>query len=86
MYVQLPARVMGMASVVLTIGIIAAMSGEVGFRPARLAGIMLRWTLFSWHTLVIVPLALRRYVYSAVTGHKDWRKTSHEGARTDSPG
>jgi 1,2-diacylglycerol 3-beta-glucosyltransferase len=86
MYVQLPARIMGMASAVLTIGVVVAMTAEVGFRPAQLAGIMVRWTLFSWHTLVVVPLAIRRYLHTAFTGHKDWRKTSHEGARPDSPG
>jgi 1,2-diacylglycerol 3-beta-glucosyltransferase len=85
-YVQMPARIMAMASGVLTVGLVVAMTAEVGVRPAQLAGIMLRWTLFSWHTLVIVPMAIRRYLYTAFTGHKDWRKTSHEGARSDLPG
>ena len=31
-------------------------------------------------TSIIVPLAIRRYVYGAVTGARDWRKTTHEGA------
>lgn len=85
-YLQVPARIMGMASGVLTLGLVAAMTAEVGVRPTRLAGILFRWTLFSWHTLVIVPMAIRRYLHAAFTGHKDWRKTSHEGVRSDSPG
>ena len=85
-YLQLPAEVMGMASGVLMLGLVVAMTAEVGVRPAGLMGVLFRWTLFSWHTLVIVPMAVRRYVHTAFTGHKDWRKTSHEGARPDSPG
>jgi 1,2-diacylglycerol 3-beta-glucosyltransferase len=80
-FVQLPRDVMVTASAVLTGGLLAAMTAEVGYRPWRLAGVMVRWTLFSFHTLVIVPMAIRRYIYTAVTGHKDWRKTAHEGAR-----
>jgi hypothetical protein len=38
-----------------------------------------RWTLVSFHTLLNVPLAIRRYIYGAVTGARDWRKTAHEG-------
>lgn len=83
-FVQLPARIMMMASGVLTAGLLAAMTAEVGVHPARLGGILMRWTLFSFHTLAIVPMAIRRYVYTALTGVRDWRKTSHEGARPDS--
>jgi 1,2-diacylglycerol 3-beta-glucosyltransferase len=78
-YLQLPSRIMATASVVFTVGLVVAMSVEVGIRPVRLAGVLARWTLFSLHTIVIVPLAIRWYVYGAVTGTRDWRKTSHEG-------
>lgn len=80
-YLQLPARILGGASGVLTLGLVVAMTAEVGLRPTRLAGILIRWTLFSWHTLVIVPMAVRRYLHTAFTGQRDWRKTTHEGAR-----
>jgi cellulose synthase/poly-beta-1,6-N-acetylglucosamine synthase-like glycosyltransferase len=79
-FLQLPRQIMVAASSVLTAGLLVAMTTEVGYRPWRLIGVMVRWTLFSFHTLVIVPLAIRRYVYGAVTGHRDWRKTAHEGA------
>ncbi len=79
-FLQLPRGVMVTASAVLTAGLFVAMTAEVGYRPWRLAGVMLRWTCFSFHTLIIVPMAIRRYVHTALTGHKDWRKTAHEGA------
>lgn len=78
-YLQFPSRVMLTASGVLTAGVLVAMTAEVGFRPWRLAGVLARWTLFSFHTAFIVPLAIRRYIYGAVTGVRDWRKTAHEG-------
>lgn len=78
-YLQLPRGIMVTASALLTTGLLAAMTTEVGFSPVRLTGVLVRLTLFSFHTLVIVPLAIRRYVYGAVTGARDWRKTSHEG-------
>ncbi|MDR7522203.1 MAG: glycosyltransferase family 2 protein [Armatimonadota bacterium] len=78
-FVHLPSRVMVTASAVLTAALLAAVTAEVGLRPDRLAGVLVRWTLFSLHTLLIVPLAIRHYVYGAVTGARDWRKTAHEG-------
>ncbi len=78
-YLRLPNGLMMTASALLTGGLLIAMTAEVGFAPLRLAGVLVRWTLFSFHTIVIVPLALRRYVYGAVTGARDWRKTTHEG-------
>ncbi|MBI3998884.1 MAG: glycosyltransferase family 2 protein [Armatimonadetes bacterium] len=78
-YIQLPASVMAIASALLTAGVLVGMTGEVGFHPIRLAGVFARWTLYSFHTLVIVPMAIRRYVYGTVTGARDWRKTAHEG-------
>jgi 1,2-diacylglycerol 3-beta-glucosyltransferase len=81
-FLQLPRGVMMTASAVLTASLVVAMTAEVGYRPWRLVGVMVRWTLFSFHTLIIVPMAIRRYVYTAVTGHRDWRKTAHEGARS----
>jgi 1,2-diacylglycerol 3-beta-glucosyltransferase len=78
-YLQLPNPVMMIASTLLTGGLLVAITAEVGFAPVRLAGVFARWTLFSFHTIVIVPLAIRRYVYGAVTGARDWRKTTHEG-------
>lgn len=78
-YLQLPGTVMATASALLTGGFLVAITAEVGLRPERLAGVLVRWTVFSLHTIVIVPLAIRRYVYGAVTGARDWRKTTHEG-------
>lgn len=78
-YLQLPNTLMVTASALLTGGLLVAMTAEVGLAPVRLAGVLVRWTIFSFHTIVIVPLAIRRYVYGAVTGARDWRKTTHEG-------
>jgi 1,2-diacylglycerol 3-beta-glucosyltransferase len=79
-FIQVPAPVMAAASAGLTAALLAAITAEVGWRPLRLGGVLARWTLFSFHTLVIVPTAIRRYIYSALTGDRDWRKTAHEGA------
>jgi 1,2-diacylglycerol 3-beta-glucosyltransferase len=81
-YLQLPGEVMMAASALLTAGLLAAITAEVGVRPDRLIGVLARWTLFSFHALVVVPMAIRGYVYTAVTGRRDWRKTVHEGAGT----
>jgi len=83
-YLALPNSLMGTASAVLTGGFLVAITAEVGLSPGRLAGVLVRWTLFSFHTIVIVPLAIRRYIYGAVTGARDWRKTTHEGERSRS--
>ncbi len=85
-FVQLPRPVMASASAVLTGGLLAAVAAEAGIRPLGLAGVLLRWTAFSSHTLVIVPLAIRSYLHGAMTGVRDWRKTTHEGVAPPSPG
>ncbi len=81
-YLRLPSGVLAAASAFLTLGLLVAMTAEVGPHPLRLAGVLARWTVFSFHTIVIVPLAIRRYVCGAVTGARDWRKTTHEGPAT----
>jgi len=78
-FIQLPQSTLVTASALLTAGLLVAMTAEVGLHPIRMAGVFVRWTLFSFHTLLIVPLAIRRYIYGAVTGARDWRKTAHEG-------
>ncbi|MCL6551705.1 MAG: glycosyltransferase family 2 protein [Firmicutes bacterium] len=78
-YVRLPGPLVAWATAVLTAATLAALTTEVGYHPLRLLGVMARWTLFSFHVLVIVPLAVRRYVHGALTGARDWRKTAHEG-------
>lgn len=78
-YLQLPRHVMLTASALLTAALLASITAEVGFCPWRLAAVLVRWTLFLSHTLLIVPMAICRYVYGAVTGTRDWRKTAHEG-------
>jgi len=82
-YVRIPASIMAGASAALTAALLAAITAEAGWHPARLGGVLARWTLFSFHTLVIVPMAIRRYVYGAITGDRDWRKTAHEGAASN---
>jgi 1,2-diacylglycerol 3-beta-glucosyltransferase len=79
-FVGVPASIMAGASAMVTVALLASITAEAGWSPLRLGGVLLRWTLFSFHTLVIVPMAIRRYVYGAITGDRDWRKTAHEGA------
>jgi 1,2-diacylglycerol 3-beta-glucosyltransferase len=78
-YVQLPRDAVMTASAAATAALSAAAIREVGTRPMRLLATIVRWSAFTMHTLVVVPLSIRRYVYAAVTGARDWRKTAHEG-------
>jgi 1,2-diacylglycerol 3-beta-glucosyltransferase len=79
-YLQLPRDAMMGASALATCALLTAMAAEVGLRPARLLVGFVRWSAFTMHTLLVVPLAFRRYVHGAATGARDWRKTAHEGA------
>ncbi|MDQ7857527.1 MAG: glycosyltransferase family 2 protein [Armatimonadota bacterium] len=78
-YLQLPRDAVMIASAAATTALAAAAAREVGVHPVHLLGTIARWSVFTMHTLLVVPLSIRRYVYAAVTGARDWRKTAHEG-------
>jgi len=39
--------------------------------------VLIRSGIFSLHRLLVVPLAIHRYLRSAITGQTTWEKTAH---------
>jgi 1,2-diacylglycerol 3-beta-glucosyltransferase len=79
LFLQVPHEVMVGVSCFFTIGVLAAVVEGRGWRPTTVAGILLRFALFSLHRVVVVPLAIVRYVHAAITGKMEWAKTIHLG-------
>src|SRR2546427_792277 len=77
LYVQLPRRLTTWTSGLLTAGVLLAMLVELRGRVWAVASVLVRSGLFSLHRLIVVPLAIHRYLRSAITGHTVWEKTTH---------
>ncbi|TMI71739.1 MAG: glycosyltransferase family 2 protein [Bacillati bacterium ANGP1] len=77
LYVQLPRRVTTWTSGLLTAGVLLAMLVELRGRLWAVVSVLVRSGLFSLHRLIVVPLAIHRYLRSAITGHTVWEKTAH---------
>lgn len=80
LYLQLPRRITTVSSALISASLILAVALEHRARPwpsllalARIAG-------FSVHRLVVLPMAVYRYVRSAITGEVSWEKTAHGAA------
>lgn len=82
LYLQLPRRITTMASAAITGSLVVGLLAEYRRRlPA--AGLSLaRTAAFSLVRLIVMPLAVVRYVRSAITGETSWEKTAH-GASHD---
>ncbi len=76
-YLQLPRRLTAWTSGLLTAGVLLAMLVELRGRVWEVGSVLARSGLFSLHRLVVVPLAIHRYLRSAITGHTTWEKTAH---------
>src|SRR5439155_1098967 len=76
-YIQLPRKLTTWTSGLITTGVLLAMLVELRGRVWEIAPVLVRSGLFSLHRLVVVPLAIHRYVRSAITGHTIWEKTTH---------
>ena len=77
LYIQLPRKLTTWTSGLITTGVFLAMLVELRGRVWEIAPVLARSGLFSLHRLVVVPLAIHRYVRSAITGHTVWEKTVH---------
>jgi len=85
LYLQLPRRITTVASAAITGSLMVAVLAEYRSRlPA--AGLSLaRAAAFSVVRLIVMPLAVVRYVRSAITGETSWEKTSHGASQAARP-
>lgn len=79
LFLRLPASVMVAASVFFSASLLAAVAVGRGWHPAALVAVLLRSAVFALPRLIIVPLAMARYVQAAFTGRMEWAKTAHLG-------
>lgn len=77
LYIQLPPTVMTWTSGLISAGVVLAMLVAVRGRVGEAASVLMRLGVFSLHRLIVVPLAIHRYLRSAITGHTTWEKTTH---------
>lgn len=77
LYLQLPRLLTTWGSGVVTICVLLAMLVELRGRTRELWPVLIRSGLFSLHRLIVVPLAIHRYLRSAITGQTTWEKTAH---------
>ncbi len=75
--VQLPRRIAAWASGLLTAALLLGVLAEVRGRVGEVGLILVRSGVFSLHQLIVVPLAIHRYIRSAITGRTTWEKTAH---------
>ncbi len=76
-YLHIPARVMTWASAAITLSFLAGVVVEKRGRPGQVCLVLARSVGFSLQLLLVVPLAIHRYVRSAITGETSWEKTAH---------
>ena len=81
LYLQLPRRIMTMASVAMTASVLLGALVEHRGRVIPTALMLLRLGTFSMHRLLALPVAIYRYLRSAITGETSWEKTAHGAAR-----
>ena len=77
LYLQLPRRLTTIASAAVTSFVIIGALGEHRGRTLPALLTLARLAVFSLHRLVVLPIAVYRYVRSAITGEISWEKTAH---------
>lgn len=77
LYLQLPRLLTTWGSGVLTACVLLAMLVELRGRTREVGLVLIRSGIFSLHRLLVVPLAMHRYLRSAITGQTTWEKTAH---------
>lgn len=82
LYLQLPLRITTVGSAAITVALTIGLLAEYRTRLPAAVLSMARTAAFSLVRLVIMPLAVVRYVRSAITGETSWEKTAH-GASQD---
>jgi len=80
LYLQLPRRITTASSVVMSGAIILAAVVEHRARPWPSLLALVRLAAFSAHRLLVLPVAMYRYLRSAITGEMSWEKTAHGAA------
>ncbi len=76
-YLHISPRVMTWAWAAITFSVFVGVIVEKRARPAQVCLVLARSIGFSVHRLLVVPLAIHRYVRSAITGEMSWEKTVH---------
>lgn len=77
LYLQLPRRLTTVGSTAITAAIVIGALIEHRGRPVSSLLALGRLAAFSLHRLVVLPVAVYRYIRSAITGETAWEKTAH---------
>jgi len=80
LYLQLPRRITTVASAAITGSVLVGLLAEHHRRLPSVGLSLARTAAFSLARLIIMPLAVVRYVRSAITGETSWEKTAHGGS------
>jgi 1,2-diacylglycerol 3-beta-glucosyltransferase len=75
--VKLPRSIAVWSSALLTAGLLVAVLAQTRGRAGTAVVTLVRSGAFALHQLIVVPLAIHRYVQSAITGRTIWEKTAH---------
>lgn len=81
LYLQLPRRIAGVGSAAVTAAIVLGTLAEYRGRPLPSLLTLGHLVAFSLHRLLVLPLAVARYIRSAITGETPWEKTAHGASR-----
>lgn len=76
-FLHIPAQVMTWASAAISVSFLAGVVVEKRGRPREVFLVLARSVGFSLQLILVVPLAIYRYVRNAVTGERSWEKTAH---------
>jgi len=77
LYIQLPRWQTTWGSVVFSAAFAGTMLVQSRGRVFEAALFIARSVLFSVHRLLVVPIAIHRYIRGAITGEVSWEKTAH---------
>ncbi len=80
-FLHLPAWVMTWASGAITASFLVGVVVEKRGRPGEICLVLARSVGFSLQLLLVVPLAIHRYVRNTITGQRSWEKTAHGASR-----
>jgi len=76
-FLHIPAWAMTWASIAISGSVLLGVTVEKRGQPKEVALVVARTAGFSLQLLVVVPLAIYRYIRSAITGERSWEKTAH---------
>jgi hypothetical protein len=76
-FLHLPASVITWASAAITASFLVGVVVEKRGRPGEICLVLARSAGFSLQLLLVVPLAIHRYIRNTITGERSWEKTAH---------